>query len=72
MVYHVEGNGVKALEPTSFDALNLTEADIEEWIIETPSILGETYWWSPPSTLSSIEQLNVPMCWHSILTGSSW
>jgi len=41
MVYHVEGNGVKALEPTSFDALNLTEADIEEWIIETPSILGE-------------------------------
>jgi len=41
MVYHVNNKGVTALEPTSFDALDLTEADIEEWIIETPSILGE-------------------------------
>ncbi len=41
MVYHISNNGVTALKPTSFDALNLTEADIEEWIIETPSVLGE-------------------------------
>ncbi|WP_177232553.1 hypothetical protein [Halogeometricum rufum] len=41
MVYHVNDKGVTALEPTSFDALDLTEADIEEWIIETPSILDE-------------------------------
>jgi len=72
MVYHVEGNGVKALEPTSFDALNLTEADIENGSSRHPRYSEKTYWWSPPSTLSSIEQLNVPMCWHSILTGSSW
>ncbi|WP_135851110.1 PDDEXK family nuclease [Halorussus salinus] len=41
MVYHVDGKRVTALDPTSFDSLDLTEADIEEWIIETPSILGE-------------------------------
>jgi len=41
MVYHVAGTGVDALEPASFDALDITEADIEEWIIETPEILGE-------------------------------
>ncbi|WP_434531932.1 DUF91 domain-containing protein (plasmid) [Haloarcula sp. NS06] len=41
MVYHIDENGVTALEPTSFDSLKLTEAEIEEWIVETPSILGE-------------------------------
>jgi len=41
MVYYIDDGGVTALEPTSFDSLELTEADIEEWIIETPSILGE-------------------------------
>ena len=41
MVYYVNNEGVTALEPTSFDALDLTEAAIEKWIIETPSILGE-------------------------------
>ena len=41
MVYHVDGKGISALEPASFDALNVAEADIEEWVIETPSILGE-------------------------------
>lgn len=43
MVYHVDGNGdgVTELEPSSFESLDFTESDIEEWIIETPSILGE-------------------------------
>lgn len=41
MVYHVNDKGLTALELTSFDALDLTEADIVEWIIKTPSILGE-------------------------------
>jgi hypothetical protein len=41
MVYHIDGTGVEALDPTSFEALDKTESDIEEWIIETPAILGE-------------------------------
>lgn len=43
MVYHVDadGNGVTELEPFSFESLDVVESDIEEWIIETPSILGE-------------------------------
>jgi hypothetical protein len=41
MVYHVGETGVNALEPTRFDALGVTESDIEEWVIETPSILDE-------------------------------
>lgn len=41
MVYHVNGDRIDALEPASFATLDFTEGDIEEWIIETPSILGE-------------------------------
>lgn len=41
MVYHVEEDSVEALEATSFDALDVGEQDIEEWIIRTPSLLGE-------------------------------
>lgn len=41
MVYYVDGDGVTALDPTSFGALDLMEGDMEEWIIETPSLLGE-------------------------------
>lgn len=41
MVYHIDSTGVSALEPTSFEALGKTESEIEEWIIETPAILGE-------------------------------
>jgi hypothetical protein len=41
MVYHVNTEGVSPLQSASFDALDFTESDIEEWIIETPSILDE-------------------------------
>lgn len=41
MVYYVDATAATALESASFDALDLTEAEIEEWIVESPSILGE-------------------------------
>lgn len=41
MVYHVKDDGVRELDPTSFDALDVDEQDIEEWIIESSSLLGE-------------------------------
>ncbi|OYR38632.1 endonuclease NucS domain-containing protein [Halorubrum sp. Hd13] len=41
MVYHIDGSSVHSLELTSFDALGVTESEIEEWIIDTPSILDE-------------------------------
>ncbi|WP_262174607.1 endonuclease NucS domain-containing protein [Haloarcula laminariae] len=41
MVYHVNGQGLDALEPASFESIDVTEANIEEWVIETPEILGE-------------------------------
>lgn len=41
MVFHIDGDGVNALEPATFESLDFKEADIEEWVIRTPSILGE-------------------------------
>jgi hypothetical protein len=52
MVYDGDDRGVTALESTSFDALGLIEADIEEQIIGTSSILGKTYSWSRSITPS--------------------
>lgn len=41
MVYHIEGDHITPLESGSFEALDFREADIEKWIINTPSILNE-------------------------------
>ncbi len=41
MVYHIDGDGVRALDSTSFEAIDVQETNIEEWIVENPSMLGE-------------------------------
>lgn len=41
MVYHIDGDDIHSLSPTSFDDIDIEEANIEEWIIQNPSVLGE-------------------------------
>lgn len=41
MVYHVDADGVRPLESASFDAIDVTEAEIEDWIAHNPAMLGE-------------------------------
>lgn len=40
MVFQVNSDGVDSLESRTFESLDFKEKDIEEWIIETPSLLG--------------------------------
>lgn len=41
MVFHIDGDNVHSLSRTSFEAIDIAEANIEEWIIQNPSMLGE-------------------------------